>query len=219
LQVEFKFQKKFEKGSFGGAEYDLIEEANVFEQLYMINCMRLRWVCVRCGWGKELVLQCGKLSKNWISLVPITNYLFWILFICFCFRRQGYTLASVFWSNNTWKFAIHNPSCISMLSQTFKHNLFITNWKEEKMKLNVQLTTIVRNWIFFWNTYSSFPAHNFAFWNSQKPINQPPGPRMFRTIKKLLRWTICWFNLCCATYSVNSFMLMQQNAHYPVLYR
>jgi hypothetical protein len=37
-----------------------------------------------------------------------------------------------------------------MLSQTFKRNLFITNWKEEKMKLNVQLATIVGNWIFFW---------------------------------------------------------------------
>ncbi len=38
MQIEFKFQIFFERGSFfGGEKYDLIEEALVFDQLYEIQ--------------------------------------------------------------------------------------------------------------------------------------------------------------------------------------
>lgn len=130
----------------------------------MINCMRPRWVCVKCGWGKELMLPYKLLCFGFCSC-------------CFCFRRQGYTLANVLWSNDTWKFAIHNPFCISTLSQTFKCDLFITNYKEEKMKFNVQLATIVRNWMFFWE-------HIFLLLN--KKVNILEGYTLMT--QKLITW-------------------------------
>jgi hypothetical protein len=34
----------------------------------MINLVGLRWVCVLCGWGKELVLQLGTvLHRTWVE--------------------------------------------------------------------------------------------------------------------------------------------------------
>jgi len=36
--------------------------------------MRLGWVCVRCGWGKELVLQWGRLKKKIKFTNSFSNY-------------------------------------------------------------------------------------------------------------------------------------------------
>ncbi len=75
LQVEFKFQKKFEKGSFGGAEYDLIEEANVFEQLYEIKV----GLC-------EVWLGQGTCVAMWQTFKKLnfTNSHYKLLFFGFC---------------------------------------------------------------------------------------------------------------------------------------
>jgi hypothetical protein len=65
--------------------YDLLEEANFFEQLQVDNdqfCGLFLW---GCGWGKKLVLQLNRVLHCYWGSSPLQVTLFWILLVLFLF--------------------------------------------------------------------------------------------------------------------------------------
>jgi hypothetical protein len=67
LQIKFKIEAIIERGRvFGRGELQLFEECNFLKnhRLIVINFVGLGWICVRCSWGKKLVLELGRVLRR-----------------------------------------------------------------------------------------------------------------------------------------------------------
>jgi hypothetical protein len=116
--------------------------------------------CVGCGWGKELVLQLGRIFRRIGVWFP--HKLLWISLCCFCFGKLGYC-CKFFIKQYTWKFDMHTFVHIY-------HVLKIENWHIHNRQNNLfkkknvtgycskidffgGIHILLCSFFFFWNLY------------------------------------------------------------------